>query len=218
MGRWDCFGFSFLRGVHLIGGLHLNWIMELAPNKYYHLYNRSNNQELLIKNRDNYIYFLSKYRKYLKEFLITLAYCLMPNHFHFLVQVRSDADITQLKKNFGLLLSSYTKAINKANSRVGSLFQQHSKSKEINDDKTLLNVINYIHQNPLRKSLVKNIEDWEFSSYRDYADLRSGTLVTKEFVSTFFHSVEEFKFFSLSKADKFNFILDLEATPKVESK
>jgi putative transposase len=88
----------------------------------------------------------------------------------------------------------------------------------LNEDKNLINVINYIHQNPLRKSLVKNIEDWEFSSYRDYADLRSGTLVNKEFVSRFFHSVEEFKFFSLSKADKFNFILDLEATPKVDSK
>ena len=142
----------------------------------------------------------------------------MPNHFHFLVQVRPDADIIQLKKNFGLLLSSYTKAINKANSRVGSLFQQHSKSKEFSEDKNLINVINYIHQNPLRKNLVKNIEDWEFSSYRDYADLRSGTLVTKEFVSRFFHSVEEFKFFSIRKAEKFNFLLDLEATAKVDSK
>jgi len=86
----------------------------------------------------------------------------MPNHFHFLVQVRPDAVIIQLKKNFGMLLSSYTKAINKANSRVGSLFQQHSKSKEFSEDKNLLNVINYIHQNPIRKNLVKILKIGNF--------------------------------------------------------
>ena len=50
--------------------------MELQPNKYYHLYNRSNSHELLFRNRDNYIYFLSKYRKYVLPFVNTLAYCL----------------------------------------------------------------------------------------------------------------------------------------------
>lgn len=192
--------------------------MELEPNKYYHLYNRSNNQELLFRNRENYLYFLSKYRYYMEGFFITLAYCLMPNHFHFLIQIKSCSDIIKLKKNFGILLSSYTKAINKANSRVGSLFQQHSKSKELNEDRKLLNVINYIHQNPLRKNLVKKIEDWEFSSYRDYAGLRAGTLVNKKFLNRFISSSEEFKFFSLTKAEKFDFIFNLEATSKVDSK
>lgn len=192
--------------------------MELEPNKYYHLYNRSNNHEQLFRSRDNYIYFLLKYRKYLEDFLITLAYCLMPNHFHFLVKVKPDANTLQLKKNLGILLSSYTKSINKAYSRVGSLFQQHSKSKELLEDRNLLNVINYIHQNPLRKGLVSKIEDWEFCSYRDYVNLRSGTLVSKDFVHRFFSSTEEFKFFSLSKAEKFEFIFNLEATSKVDSK
>jgi len=183
--------------------------MKLENNKYYHFYNRSNNQELLFHERDNYIYFLSKYRKYLDEYLITLAYCLMPNHFHFLIKVKTDSDIVQLKRNIGILLSSYSKAINKAYSRVGSLFQQHSKTKELIDDKTILNVINYIHQNPLRKALVNNLENWEFSSYRDYVNLRSGTLINKEFVLAHISTVKEFKFFSMTKAEKFNFILNV---------
>ncbi|HEX7356632.1 MAG TPA: hypothetical protein VF270_02850, partial [Ignavibacteriaceae bacterium] len=76
----------------------------------------------------------------------------------------------------------------------------------------------YIHQNPLRRQLVNKIEDWEFSSYRDYAGLRTGTLVNKEFLYRFISTNEKFKFFSLTKAEKFDFIFNLEATPKVDSK
>lgn len=183
-------------------------IMELEQNKYYHLYNRSNNHELLFRNRDNYIYFLSKYKKYLSPFVNTIAYCLMPDHFHFSVYVKSNDSIT-LKKSIGLLLSSYSKAINKSFSRVGSLFQQHTKTKLIVDDKSLLTVISYIHQNPNRKNLVNNLEDWEFSSYQDYIGLRNGTLVDKTFIQNKFTSSEAFKLFSLTKVEKNNFIYEL---------
>lgn len=182
--------------------------MELEPNKYYHLYNRSNNRELLFRNRDNYLYFLSKYRKYLAPFLDTLAYCLMPDHFHFLVFVKSN-NLLLIKKNIGLLLSSYTKAVNKSFSRIGSLFQQHTKTKLLIDEKYILMVIAYIHQNPLRKNLVTNLENWGFSSYQDYTGLREGTLVDKTFIQNKFISIEAFKLFSLTKVEKNNFIYDL---------
>ena len=182
--------------------------MELEPKKYYHLYNRSNNHEQLFRNIDNYIYFFSKYRKYLEPFVDTLAYCLMPDHFHFLVFIKSNESI-RIKKNIGLLLSSYTKAINKSFSRVGSLFQQHTKTKLLNDENYLLTVIAYIHQNPLRKNLVKNIDGWEFSSYRDYIELRKDTLVNISFVQDRITSIEAFKFFSSTKVEKNNFIYDL---------
>lgn len=182
--------------------------MELESNKYYHLYNRSNNHELLFRKRDNYLYFLEKYRKYISPFVDTLAYCLMPDHLHFSVYVKSEYPIL-IKKNIGLLLSSYTKAINKSYSRVGSLFQQHSKSKLIEDDNNLLTVIAYIHQNPLRKNLVASIEEWEFSSYRDYLGLRDGTLINKTFIENRFFSIEAFRLFSLSKVEKNKFIYDL---------
>lgn len=182
--------------------------MELEPNKYYHLNNRSNNHELLFRNRDNYIYFLTKYRKYVSPFVNTIAYCLMPDHFHFSVYVKSKDSIL-IKKSIGLLLSSYTKAINKSYSRVGSLFKQHTKTKLIEDENNLLIVIAYIHQNPLRKNLVSLIEDWEFSSYQDYIFLRNGTLVDKTFIQKNVTSIESFKLFSLSKVEKNNFIYEL---------
>lgn len=182
--------------------------MELEPNKYYHLYNRSNNHEQLFRNRDNYIYFLEKYRKYISSFVDTLAYCLMPDHFHFSILITSD-DITMIKKNIGVLLSSYTKAVNKSFSRVGSLFQQHTKAKLIVDDKSLLTVISYIHQNPIRKNLITNLENWEFSSYQDYLGLLKETLVDKTFIQNNFTSIEAFKLFSLSKVGKNNFLYEL---------
>ena len=182
--------------------------MQLEQNKYYHLYNRTNNQELLFKSRDNYLYFLTKYRKYTETDLDTLAYCLMPTHFHFMIYVKTD-DVVSLKKKLGILLSSYTKAINRSYSRTGSLFQQHTKSKSLDTEKYFLTVINYIHQNPLRKKLISNLEDWEFSSYRDYAELRDGTLVKKDYLKSRFGSVEAFKLFSATKVERLKFIYDL---------
>lgn len=191
--------------------------MHLEHNKYYHLYNRSNNNEDLFRNKDNYLYFLTKYRRYLETYISTLAYCLMPNHFHFLIFIKSP-ETEQIKKNLGKLLSSYTKAINKAACRIGSLFQQHTKTKLLGDQNYLLTAITYIHQNPLRKGFVKNIEEWEFSSYRDYIGLRNGTLVDKSFVKSKINSVDAFKLFSATKVEKNDFIFNLEATSKVDSK
>jgi hypothetical protein len=84
------------------------------------------------------------------------------------------------------MLSSYTRAINIQEKRTGSLFQQNSKAKCLTDLKMLGNTesyglicFKYIHQNPLKAGLVKRIEDWEFSSFNDYAGLRNGDLSNK---------------------------------------
>jgi REP element-mobilizing transposase RayT len=69
--------------------------MKFYENQYYHLYNRTNNEEALFRTRDNYYFFLTKYRYYLEKYLETIAYCLMPTHFHFLVKVR---EINQVKR------------------------------------------------------------------------------------------------------------------------
>jgi hypothetical protein len=100
-------------------GLHK---MEIYPDKYYHIYNRTNNSEIAFRSSENYDFFLSKYRKYLGGMLDTLAYCLMPTHFHFLVIIRSE-ETDSIKNAVGIMLSSYTKAINKRYNRHGSLFQ-----------------------------------------------------------------------------------------------
>ena len=141
----------------------------------------------------------------------------MPTHFHFLIYVNS-LETELIKKNIGILLSSYTKAINKAFSRTGSLFQNHTKTKLITDERYLLTLTNYIHQNPLRIGIVKNIVDWEFSSYRDYIGKRKGTLIDKTLIQKEFNSIDEFILFSSQKIDKVDFLYkDVESTSKAGS-
>jgi REP element-mobilizing transposase RayT len=175
--------------------------MELYYQQYHHLYNRSNNEELVFRSPENYGYFLKKYREYLETTLDTIAYCLMPTHFHFLVYVTSE-DIQQIKAKVGILLSSYTKAINKRYRRHGSLFQKHTKAKHIDEEAYLITLATYIHQNPVRSGLVRKAEDWRFSSYQDYIGMRNGTLPKKDLILSQFASVEEFKLFSEQVLEK----------------
>jgi len=185
--------------------------MEIFPEKYYHLYNRSNNRELVYRSPENYNYFLKKYRQYFDRYADTIAYCLMPNHFHFLVYVKpvsfnNEAEdfvndpvvkkMNEAKRNFGTLLSSYAKAINKKHKRHGSLFQRHTKVKEIDDLSYLLSLTAYIHQNPVRAKLVSRQEEWEYSSYLDYIGKRNGTLAKKDVIYNYINSPEEFRKYS----------------------
>ncbi|PAU92921.1 transposase [Aliifodinibius salipaludis] len=169
--------------------------MQLQFNKVYHLYNRSNNRELLFKKKENYRYFLRKFKVRFVDYLSVYAYCLMPTHFHFLIRVETK-EIDELRKQIGTHLSSYTKAINKAFDRNGSLFQQHTKAQLVDDQNYLLTLISYIHQNPVRARLVNNLKEWRYSSYLDLAGYRKGSLVDHSIIDRYFSSKEEYREFS----------------------
>ncbi len=169
--------------------------MDFISQNTYHIYNRGNNRQTIFFTESNYVYFLQKVRKYVSPHCDLLAYVLMPNHFHFLIHANEhtekqlpDLRITRnvLSEGIRLLLSSYTKGINKQEQRTGNLIQQKTKSKCISDSKEInysdygATCFYYIHQNPLRAGLVNKIEDWHYSSYRDYAGLRNGTLCNQE--------------------------------------
>jgi REP element-mobilizing transposase RayT len=120
----------------------------------------------------------------------------MPNHFHFIVQANEKSIIE--RKSFGgkpmqefayrigILLSSYSQAINKQNKTTGSLFQQKTKAKilceEVDGKKEnyLENCFFYIHSNPVKAGLVEDLNDWPYSSYLDYIEQRKGNLCNKE--------------------------------------
>ena len=111
----------------------------------------------------------------------------MPNHFHFLVNTTEKSvqlekvgsiEVSSLANGFRKLLSSYAQAINKQEQRTGSLFRQKTKAKLLSEANAHYPVqcFHYIHQNPVRASLVKRMEDWEFSSFQDYLGIRNGSL------------------------------------------
>ena len=165
--------------------------MKFKRGNYYHLYNRTNNNELLFPSAENYLYFLQKFKAYLCPYCTVIAYCLMPTHFHFLVRIESDNSLL-ISKQIGILLRSYTRAINKRFGRHGNLFQQNTKARLVDGDAYLLALLNYIHQNPLRARLTKTLAEWEYSSFRDYAGIRNGSLPDRELLQRYFRNSDEF--------------------------
>ncbi|HLR76678.1 MAG TPA: transposase [Balneolaceae bacterium] len=161
--------------------------MQFEKDYWYHVYNRGNNRQKIFYGPENYLFFLKKIRTQLLPYTYIVTYCLMPNHFHFLLKIKdTKMDVMASKqhplaKKLGVVLGSYAQAINKQENRTGSLFQARTKSKNLSkgDRNYALTCFHYIHQNPVAANLVKNIEDWEFSSYRDYAGLRNGSLPAK---------------------------------------
>ena len=168
--------------------------MEFFEGELYHIYNRGNNKQKIFFKPANYVFFLKKVRNFLMPQCDILAYCLMPNHFHLLINADNRTIGTRLIANqqknvlseaVRILLSSYTLAINKQNETTGSLFQQNTKAKCLAKGNNNYGYIcmNYIHQNPMKAGLVKRMEDWEYSSFNDYCGNRSETMCNKELAS-----------------------------------
>ena len=185
--------------------------MTFEENNIYHIYNRGNNRQLIFFKDENYLFFLKKINKELTPYCKVLAYCLMPNHFHLMIFVLPAAlrlttssgqtkgtssgqtkGMQVLARKIGTLLSSYTRAINIQENRTGSLFQQKTKAKCIDGNDYAKTCFHYIHQNPLKARLVHKMEDWEYSSFKDYVGLREETLIDKEEALQFIEVPEDF--------------------------
>ena len=162
--------------------------MKFLPDNIYHVYNQGNNHEELFLKDDHYRYFLQLFKAYVLPHCEVLAWCLMPNHFHFELYI--DERCTEMKQQGGLvldpvtngfrkLLSTYAHEFNITNNRSGALFRPKTKAKCLTDESLILNTsyslsnyysncFYYIHNNPVKDGLVKNASDWFWSSYNFY--------------------------------------------------
>jgi len=137
-----------------------------------------------------------------------LAYTLMPNHFHFVVRQNTDLPISKLVLK---ICGSYSKFYNKKYERVGSLFQDQFKAVLIDNDSYLLWLSAYIHNNPKTAGLVKDLIDYSWSSYLDYAGLRQGTLCDQSLILGMMqNSREAYKKFADGAFEKIKERKDLE--------
>lgn len=144
----------------------------MEQDSLYHVFNRGNNKQSIFFKRKNYLFFLKKVRSHMLPFVEILSYSLMPNHFHFLISTDEKFDSKIFSNSFRLMLSSYTRAINKQEERSGSLFQQNTKFKKLDGNSQAFICFNYIHQNPLKAGFVETLKGWKFSSYQDFIGLR----------------------------------------------
>ena len=181
--------------------------VPLQHGKYYHIYSRGNNRENVFFEERNYPYFLKLYAKYIEPIADTYAYCLLRNHFHFLVRVRTKEEQEELSRisetlgsfqpkspsqQFGNLFNAYAKAINKAYDRTGSLFQNPFGRIEVTSDAHFLHLVTYIHQNPQKHGFVDDFRNWPYSSYHTHL-VDKPTRLKRDDVLAWFGGVEGFE-------------------------
>jgi len=192
--------------------------MNYEQGGIYHIYNQGNNRETVFFNIENYLFFLKKIKSHIQPHGSILAWCLMPNHFHLMVEIERVEITIQIDDNnpianqtyqkrtlndsIGILLHSYTRAVNNQEKRTGSIFRKKTKSICLNKingiasnwftlyGATFMNMLvhedqypkacfDYIHNNPVKAHLERKPEDWEFSSYPDWIGARPGKLINK---------------------------------------
>ena len=196
------------------------YLCELNPDNYYHIYNRANGKDKLFLSERNRHHFLNTYSLYLSDFVETHTYCLIPNHFHFLVRVRSESHILKkakpnydkyLKKNnnsetiicdllseaFRRFFIAYSKAFNKEQNRHGNLFERPFKRILIDNDDYFTQLIYYIHSNPENHKIINSFKNYKWSSYHSFLSEKS-TRLQRNSVLDWFGGKEEFiKFHSM---------------------
>jgi REP-associated tyrosine transposase len=203
-------------------------VEPLLTDAYYHIYNHANGNEQLFVEEENYRFFLKRYQKHIAPVADTLAYCLMPNHFHLLVQIKPQEEIIILiekpavsrkygkiatsaekdvfmsnlvSKQFANLFSSYTQAFNRKYQRRGSLFVKNFKRKRIEDEDYYTHLIQYIHLNPVKDGFVQYPGEWKFSSYQAILST-APTTVKREKVIEWFGGIENFRYCHLESKNQ----------------
>jgi putative transposase len=162
-------------------------IIPLIPGRYYHVYNRGNNKERLFFGVEDYFVFLNKYFHYLGPVVDTYAYCLLPNHFHFLIRIHENQEESGLNTSnqFRKLFISYARRINTNRKRYGCLLTRNFRRIEINSDIYLRNMIMYIHFNPVKHGVENNFVIYPYSTFKEFFTDRPTKIKKEEVVNWF---------------------------------
>lgn len=124
-------------------------------NHYYHFYNHGTDHTPIFRDGENYLFVIKKILYSKNQFnLSVIFYCLMPNHYHFLVRQDGEQPASMLPQND---FNSYSKAYNKRYKRPGTLFESPYKVVHVEDSSQLLHICRYIHANTGKHGVVKEI-------------------------------------------------------------
>jgi len=141
---------------------------EFEENKYYHIYNRWRYKQTLFHDRKDFqrfLWYISTYKEKCKEDVWIVAYCILPNHFHFVLHNKSSSHkISYFVWNICASYTRYYKAKYTA-SKWLTFFESRFKSKVLNDERYLDQCIHYVEFNPIKHKLTDHIEKRIFTSY-----------------------------------------------------
>lgn len=172
-------------------------IYPLEPECFYHIFNRGINSQKIFFNDRNYHYFIKLMESKLSSVVNIYSYCLLKNHFHFLVKIKSEQEIRVMfpqkdtievsriiSQQFSNMFNSYTQAINKHYGRTGKLFELPFRRKLIDSHEQLINTIQYIHNNPVKHGITTNPKIYRSSSLFTIKNGINDPLVSLEAIKT----------------------------------
>lgn len=196
--------------------------IPFEPKGTYHLYNYAVGYNNLFREVRNYNYFLKKLIPKIKPFCDVLAYCLLPDHFHFIICIKDKSilmdhwkiqiermhamnDLNGLEKSsdqvvfnqlivreFAGVFNSYAQSFNKTYRRKGALFRESFRRDAITSDEDLVKLLCYVHNNPVTHGFAIRREEWSYSSYHSLVSKTNG-IVNKENVVRLFETLEKYK-------------------------
>jgi REP element-mobilizing transposase RayT len=142
--------------------------IAFLAGEFYHLYNRGVDRQAVFFTEENFNYGVRLLTEKASRHDVSLvAYCLMPNHYHFLVRPRRDDSVSAFANG---LFGAYVQAVNAQRGRVGPLFQGPFSAIRVSRDAYLAHLARYIHLNPVAASLVARPQDWPYSNYNQMVD------------------------------------------------
>lgn len=192
--------------------------IPFVNGEYYHVFNRGVAKMPIYNNVFDYKHFLSTVLYYQidgpkprfsffrnkpisleknMKIVDIVCYCLMPNHFHFMLRQKRENGITEFVSKVS---NSYTKYFNIKNKRVGPLLQGEFRSVYVESNEQLLHLSRYIHLNPLIGYVTKELREYKWSSYPEYLGL-NGSICSKEMVLEQFKSARDYEQFVLDQVE-----------------
>lgn len=165
--------------------------LQFVQGAYYHLYNRGAGRQSIFRSDDDYRRALFLIKEVSKLCQITLiAYCLLPNHYHWLVRQDGAAPANLLPKR---VFGSYTRTFNHVHARSGTLFEDRFDVKLVDTDEYLRHPYCYIHANPVRHGIATAPELWPYSNYLEWIGARDGKLVDRSVIQAHFGDAQRYR-------------------------
>ncbi|MBP7963898.1 MAG: transposase [Caldilineaceae bacterium] len=174
--------------------------VQFVKGQYYHIYNRGANRLSIFRNDADFRLVLNLIKKVsIACNLSIIAYCLMPNHYHWLIRQNGEAPARLLPQR---VFGSYTRKFNHRYERSGTLFEGRFKANLVEDDVYLRHLCRYIHANPVKDGFALAPDLWPYSNYLEWIQKRNGSLVDRAFVEDFFSTPSAYAAFVAAYAEE----------------
>ncbi len=137
----------------------------ISKNNYYHILMRGNNRAYIFENNiEKQIFWNKLCELELEQDIQLAAWCIMDNHAHLVAKIEPE----KISKAMKRLNTSFAMHYHRINHSIGHVFQGRYKSVPIESEPSLMNVIRYVHNNPVKANMIKHINEYKWSSYQNY--------------------------------------------------